>query len=327
MAERGIDTQVVVVSTGKRNALITELHDDVDVRLLEGGTLRRLLLLRTLTKGRLVHIHFGDGRIHSLVRFALLRRKLLVTYHSVYRHKRNWLKNRLDQFWATKASSVIGVSDAVRDFCATDVGIPHSKISVIPNGIPVPTSKISSNVSPVDFVAVSLASLYPHKNHGVLLDALSIAKQAGLPVKLKIIGDGPMMAPYFRQTLNLQLRADVEWYGAIWRRDLVEPVLASANVFVSSSRYEGAPLSILEAMTFGLPLILSDIPSHREIAAGAAWYFPADQPMALARLLVRLFESQASQHELRALSLDRSNDFDLEQTVDQYVNLYRSSVS
>ena len=60
---RGVDTRVVVLYTGKRNALITELDPRVDLVLLDGPERARLAALRELTRGRVAHLNFGDGYI------------------------------------------------------------------------------------------------------------------------------------------------------------------------------------------------------------------------------------------------------------------------
>ncbi len=54
------------------------------------------------------------------------------------------------------------------------------------------------------------------------------------------------------------------------------------------STYEGYGLPVAESLSFGLPTVVSDIPPHREIAAGAAAYFPAGDAKSLAAILQRL---------------------------------------
>ena len=68
----------------------------------------------------------------------------------------------------------------------------------------------------------------------------------------------------------------------MWRRDIVSSLLDTSDIFVTASRFEGTPLTALEAMQKSIPLVLSDIPAHRETAADAAGSFPADDATAFA---------------------------------------------
>ena len=327
LVARGIDTRVIVLHTGRRNALITELDPRVDLALLSGPGRKRMADLRELTRGRIVHLNFGDGYILPRVRAALAGRTVVVSYMSVYRHKRTWLANRFDRFWASRASAIVAVSHAVKEFCVQDVGIPAERVTVIPCVIEPVAADPAPRETNGALRAISLASLYPHKNQAVILDGVATARRAGVDVRLTVVGDGPMMAGLYRRAMELGIRGEVEWYGALSRRDLYQPLLAASDVFLSASRFEGLPLSVQEGMAHGLPLVLSDIPPHRESAGEGALYFPADDPVILAERLGTL----AADHERReALARDSRAGlarFDFNRFVDDHVAVYRRAVS
>lgn len=319
---QGIETQVIVMSTGKRNALITELDQRVKVILLSGSVINKLSTLRKLTRGQLVHIHFGDGRIHPLIRSALWGRKIVVTYHSVYRHKRTWLMNRIDQFWASRASGIVAVSDAVKDFCVKDVRIPEKRVSVIKNGVDIRPISVTTNEGDNSFTLISLAGLYPHKNHIELLNGIAEAKKLGINIKLRVIGDGPMMAELYQQCIKLDLHSNIEWYGAIWRQDIIQSLIASSHGFVSASKFEGLPISILEAMSYGLPMLLSDIPPHRELADKSALYFSIGDLKGFTEQLQSLVNNSDLQVKMKNDSLKRVKKFELQRCVESYLDCY-----
>lgn len=322
--KEGIETQVVVMSTGKRNSLITEIDSRVKVVLLSGSIRQKLTQLRNLTKGHLVHIHFGDGRIHPLIRFALTGRDVVITYHSVYRHKRTWILNRIDQFWASRASAIVAVSNAVKDFCVQDVKIPSHRVTVIQNGVdiqPVTKNVIKSKDS---FDLISLASLYPHKNHLQLLNCIAGAKRMGINVTLRIIGDGPVMADLYRNCIELGIKENVEWYGAIWRKDIVQEIISSSDAFVSASNFEGLPISILEGMAYGLPMLLSDIPPHIEVAGEAALYFNPKDDNTFIQQLKLLVNNKEIYLGLKRASSNKIKDYALTDCVRGYISIYDS---
>lgn len=321
LAARGVDTRVVVLGTARRNALMTELDGAVDVITLSGSRRARWAALRRLTAGRVVHLHFGDGRIHPLARLALLDRPVVVTYHSVYTHQRTPARNRLDRVLTGRARAIVAVSGAVADFCVDEVGLPADRITVIPNG--VATGATAAPARPA-FLAVAVAGLYAHKNQRTLLAGLAQARAAGLDAGLRVVGDGPELANLHRRTIELGVRPVVDWYGAVWRRDLVAPLLEQADAFVSASRFEGMPISVLEAMGAGVPLVLSDIPAHRELAGDAALYFAPDRPRHLADQLVALAGDPALGARLAAAGRCRAGAADVDRAVTAHLAVYRA---
>ncbi|MFC8538539.1 glycosyltransferase family 4 protein [Streptomyces sp. NPDC057249] len=324
---RGLPVRVIVLYAGKRNALLTELDERVDVVALSGSTTARLRALRTLTEGRVVHVNFGDGRIHPLVRAALRDRPTVVTCHSVYSHKRTALINRADRFWSRSVHTVVAVSEAVRRFCVDEVGMDPAKVVVVPNGVEIErigrlTATHDGPAEPEELSVVSLASLYPHKNHATLLDGFATAHERWSGLRLRMIGDGPELIGLHRAARTLGIADAVDWYGAVWRRDQVVPLVAAGQVFVSASRFEGMPISVLEAMACGLPLVLSDIAPHREVAGDAAVYFPADDPAALAARLGDLAGDPARREALAARAKERAADYDVTLQATRYAEIF-----
>ncbi|MFC5803202.1 glycosyltransferase family 4 protein [Streptomyces formicae] len=326
LVARGVEVRVVALAVAKRNRLMTELDPRVEAVSLSGSPVRRLAAVVRLSRGHAVHIHFGDGRIHPLVRLALRGRPTVVSYHSVYTHKRTWLRNRVDQYFNTRAHQVLAVSEAVRDFCTAQVGLPPGRIEVVPNAIRVDCPERVDEGGDGGLTVISLAGLYPHKNQAAVLAAVAEARRRGVDVRLRVIGDGPEMADLYRQGLALGIDEVIEWYGQVWRRDLVLPLLKSSQAFVSASRFEGMPLSILEAMAAGLPLVLSDIPPHHETAGDAGLYFDPDKPQELASALESLVGDAPRRKVLGEASLGRSGLFDPDVFTDRHMGVYRQAM-
>ena len=156
-------------------------------------------------------------------------------------------------------AAIINVCDFEKDF-AVSRGVGHeSKMRVVHNGVPdiEPYLFASPEIQPPTLVTV--ARMESPKDHETLLGALANIKH--LNWHFHWIGDGPLYERIRTLTETLGLSGRVRFWGAI---DNVEQALANAQLFVLSSRSEGFPRSILEAMRAGLPVVASDVGGIRE---------------------------------------------------------------
>ena len=109
-------------------------------------------------------------------------------------------------------------------------------------------------------IFISVGSLIPRKNMRLIIEAFNLWKsKSSTPGSLVILGDG-----FERETLEALRSDSVHFMGNVSN---VADYLSYADYFVSASLSEGLPNTVLEALAAGLPVILSDIPSHQEIDA------------------------------------------------------------
>jgi glycosyltransferase involved in cell wall biosynthesis len=134
------------------------------------------------------------------------------------------------------------------------------------------------------------------KNPLSILSAFQQSTDNGHAGRLWFIGDGHLRDTITREIQTLGLANRVELTGMIPRDNVFEK-LTHADVVVSASRGEGLPVAVIEAMACRCPVILSDIPPHREIARGAD-FIPLVQPddvSGLAREIKRFQQMPAAQ--------------------------------
>lgn len=143
------------------------------------------------------------------------------------------------------------------------------------------------------FSVVCVGRLETVKDPATMVDAFSRIGEENI---LTFIGAGALEASIRLQVADLGLEDSVHLTGLVPRDDVFVRC-ARADVLVSTSRGEGLPVAIIEAMATGCPVILSDIPPHRELADGAEFIpmIPVGDSAAFADAIRRFRDMSAEQ--------------------------------
>ncbi len=171
-------------------------------------------------------------------------------------------------------NKTICVSNTVRDSVVRDYGFPANRTITIYNCVSVsklvPTESVRATVrtrlgvGPCDFLLVCAARLSEIKRIDILLHALARVLRDNLHCKCVIVGDGPLREQLWEQAREMGLSDHVFFEG--FRED-VRPYLQAGSAFVLTSRAEGLPLAVLEAMACGLPCVFTDVGGNAEAVA------------------------------------------------------------
>ena len=193
----------------------------------------------------------------------------------------------LEKCAARLSSAIICVSEYDRQLALRmDVG-NALLLTRIHNGVPEVSADQRSVPHRVGVLRIiCVARLDVPKDHALLLDALDMLKE--LPWILELIGDGPLTQDIQQKTRDLGLADRVEFSGLC---NDVPARLAASDVFVLTSDWEGLPLSILEAMRAGLPVVSSDVGGVSESVTDEVTGFliPKGDKTTLANRLMRLY--------------------------------------
>lgn len=131
--------------------------------------------------------------------------------------------------------------------------------------------------------------------------------------KLDIVGDGPYRSALEIMAEELHISNNVVFHGWIENKSREQlQFLAQASVFVSASRVENCPVSVLEALCSGCRVLVSDIAGHREILRENGEYFSVDNAGDCARKLEKLMNEESY-----TLALDKKK-WDWENVISQY---------
>jgi glycosyltransferase involved in cell wall biosynthesis len=295
----------------------------IPVQVLGGArTLPRLLrgaLRAALAHPDVVHAH-NPTSVHYGVLFKLMSAsRLVVTDH------RGILRVPTTFEWLL-TDAVIAVS---RDTGRRSTAASSIDVQVIYNGVtPVPARRTRTEVRAElnlgdQPVALHVGNYLPVKAHDVLVKAVALLRDRGVPFTLIAAGQGPELGRI--EELCRALRLGDDRVRLLGYRSDVPDLLGAADLFVLPSRMEGVPLAVLEAMSHRLPIVTTRVGGLPEIVAEGEQGFlvPPEDEGALAEALGKLALDPALRRRMGESGQARSlSEFSFEAMTDRYDALY-----
>jgi glycosyltransferase involved in cell wall biosynthesis len=138
------------------------------------------------------------------------------------------------------------------------------------------------------------------------------------------VGDGWLRSDAEVLAKTLKVSDRVRFLG---RRSDVPELLKASDIYVHVPLYEGFGIAVIEAMAAGLPVIASDVPGLAQVVGDWGVRIPPKDPEALAGAIRRLLDSSELRREFAQKSIRRAADFDIEKTVDGYIEVYEDVLS
>jgi glycosyltransferase involved in cell wall biosynthesis len=229
----------------------------------------------------------------------------------------NWVSNIL----AFRLSRAIVVnSREVAAFITRLYKAPADRIRVIYNGVDTvrfhPQPSNDDALGPI----ITVGRLVEQKHHSLFLNAAAQLAM-DLDVRFVIVGDGPLRPALAAQASRLGIADRVCFAGE--RRD-IEDMLRTASLFWLTSRWEGLPNVVLEAMACGVPVIATDVGGTRELLRSGVEGFilPSADATALARQSHALLVDAAQRRRLALAARARAAEFSNARMVGRLVELF-----
>lgn len=239
-------------------------------------------------------------------------------------------KNRANEWLQIRSyhafSAVVAVSQAIVQRLKR-AGVRDSLIRTIPNAIDprrqtVPRSEARARIgaSSDEFVIGWVGRMTSEKGLDVLVDALRNVEQ---PFKAIFIGDGPDRAKLDGRIATLGIESSIRWTGIV---PDAASLFSAFDVFVLSSRTEGIPIVLLEAMRANVPIVATRVGGVPEMLGDSeALLVPSEQPTALAAAISSVRgNAESARTRARAARARLERDFAVEPWVGRYDAVYRS---
>lgn len=241
----------------------------------------------------------------------------------------NW-KNRLRIALARTASAIVANSRGGREYWQDRVP-PAMPLVVIPNAVPVEEiARVHADVpgalavSGRDALVLSIGRLDAEKNaQRVFAACCELARRPS--TKVVLCGEGPLRRSIVQQIEASGLKGRLEAPGYI---EALWPILMRADAVLAGGAFEGRPNAVLETMAAGRPLVVSDIPAHREILddTSATWVNPHDAG-SMARGVASVLDDPSGAAARAAAARSRVQQWSVASIAAEYDRMYRAVLS
>lgn len=295
----------------------------VPVRVLRGSGPQRLFALAAaLRRDGIDVIHswlFLANAAAGLASLACPGRALVTSARNRKRHGR---ANRWANLLAFRRSGAIVVNSAdVADYIVEHYRAPRSRIRVVVNGVDMDRFHPRSGGAEAPPRIVTVGRVVEQKNQALFLSAAARLAVDFPTLRFVLVGDGPLRPGLEKRAAELGLSSRVDWLG---ERDDVETVLRGATLFWLTSRWEGMPNAVLEAMACGVPAVATDVGGARELIEEGVSGFVVengDEEGIVARSR-ELLSDPARWQTMAAAALARAGEFSRRRMIERMEELY-----
>ena len=255
-----------------------------------------VLFARFILKADAIHIHaIGPALMSPLAR--LIGLKVLVTHHGEDYNRAKWntiaktLLKLGERLAVKSANHVVVVGKSLTDQLKEAYN-EHSKITYIPNGMKPQEGAntdsmdvlIELGLEPDEYI-VYVGRIVPEKGIKDLLTAYAKSAAQKQGIKLVIVGGSDHEDSFYREMQQLANCTDGVVMAGIRKSDALYTLFKQSALFVLPSYHEGSPISLLEALSFGCRVLVSDITPNTDVGLPEACYFPLGDIHSLANRL------------------------------------------
>lgn len=293
-------------------------------------------LVKVIRNGRfnIVHSHLPAAHFYSFMASLFMPYvKLVYTIHGISAKKAgiSVLLSLRHRLLASRISRIVAVSNSTKNQYINLFGVNRNKVVVIPNAIrpyehqldfAVEEKKIELGIDSNIPVLLAVGRVCEQKGYDTLLKAAKLLKDQKQRYKLLIAGDGPLWEDMNKLRNVLGLQTEVSFLG---KRNDVSELLQLADIFVLSSNWEGMPISIIEAMMCGKPIVATAVDGSRELVRNGVdglLVSPQD-PHALTAALMKTIADDSMRSHFGKCARERAyKEFTMDVMVERLMNLY-----
>lgn len=332
-ALKNLGHEVVVVSLYSEHTPIAKRMEEAGVRIvyldkkpgLDLSMVPKLGKLMKQERPDVVHTHLNVIKYAAAAaRLAGVRKCVHTVHNMADKEAEGRVEKATSGFYFTRGWSVpVALSPQVQRSIAAFYHLPQKAIPMVFNGIDLSRCQPKQDYSLGETIILThIGRFNEQKNHECLLRAFQLVHARYPQCRLDLLGDGELMDHVQALVRELGISDSVRFLGS---QSNVYPYLQQTDVFLLPSRYEGMPMTLIEAMGTGLPIAASavggvpDMISHEK-----SGLLTSTDPEDVAQAVLRLLGDGALRKTLGENARRESCRFSAKFMAEEYVRVYTS---
>jgi glycosyltransferase involved in cell wall biosynthesis len=261
------------------------------------GALVKLILFVRKKNISIIHSHGKGAGVYSRIASAITGAKCIHTFHGIhiaeYSRVSAFLYIKIEQLLSLFTSKAISVSKGEYDLAISLSIIRKNKLEIIENGVIYPAQSNNDHNFHKPFRILTVTRFdYSKNSELIILIATELQKQNLLDdFEFHFVGRGEGEVEIANRIKNSTLRDKFIFHG--FQNDLIK-YYQDAFVYLSTSRWEGLPLSVLEAMSFGVPVIATDVRGNKDAVINnqTGYLYNIEKPETAASAIIDLHNNK-----------------------------------
>ena len=273
----------------------------------------------------IIHSHHRMGAFYARLVSFFTNAKCVYTAHNIFENKRKLLR------FSLKKCTIIAVGNSVKKNLVEYYGIPEKEIFVICNCVKIKKNgtrniRLDKEISNGKFLIGTIGRLTEQKGIDVFIKAINLIKEDYPQVIGVIIGEGEKKEELQELVYKLKVSENIIFLG--YQENIID-ILEQLKYVVLVSRWEGFPLTPIEAFSQGKAVIATDIPGNNEIVKDGVngLLVKKEDFRALANAMKRLIENPQLLYNLEKTAKDNySQNYEYSKFVTNYQRVYNKVV-
>ena len=224
-------------------------------------SLLRLILAVKKWDIDIIHSHGRGAGIYSRIVGVFTKVTVVHTHHGIFFEK-NIIKKTtriaIEYFLNKLTNHMIFVSLSECKNYLKNLPLINVDFSIVPNGVPIPEN-VTKKIRKEKTYLISVTRLEPEKGNNFLLSLMALLLKKNTNLNLKIVGDGPLRMDLENLAHKLNIEKYVEFLGV---RTDIPSLLEASDIFISCSLGEAQGIAVIEAMSYQLPVVVSNVAGH-----------------------------------------------------------------
>lgn len=320
---------LLIVMSSKNRTYINTVIEELDIKLIYmdkkvGFSINSFIStfkILTKFKPQIIHTHLSSW-VYVFLWGLIYSVNILHTVHSMPIRECTGAARILRKYlYKTKSIIPVAISDMIAKQTSELYNLPSDFIETIYN--PVDIQKFQDNKGYINkkyITFVNVARFTAIKNQTILVDAFYRVQKELPNTLLVFVGDGELRIQVEEKVRKLHLEEYVSFTGII---SDVSDILAQSDIFVLPSAYEGLPLTILEAMAAGLPIIASSVGGIPDIVKDNGILIEPGNREELALAMIELAKSSENRKKMSEIAKNEVKKYDISKVTIKYEKLYK----